>query len=358
MQFDKRLTRLRRALAREKVDAILVSDLTNICYLTGFRGSFAVLLATPTESVFFTDFRYIEIARKTVSADDIVKTSRDHLEDVKREVRKRKIRRLGFESRAFSHANYAEFAGKVGEKGLVPLKDTLEKLRDIKEDGEISLIRKAVKLTESALRHIRRFFELGVSEKDLAIELEVFFKVNGGGESDFRPIVAFGKSSSMPHYVSSTRKLRNSDMVLIDLGTSLDGYHADLTRTWLSATMKDKEKEIYTIVLDAQQAAIDRVKPGVRLASIDGAARELISKSGYGENFGHGLGHGIGLKVHELPRISAQSEDVCRKGMVFTIEPGIYIPGWGGVRIEDDVLVTENGCEVLSSFPKVPRPFT
>jgi Xaa-Pro aminopeptidase len=334
-----------------------VSDLTNIAYLTGFTSSFSLFLVGLKETVFFTDFRYIETAEKNVRADAIIRTSHDYLEEVKTEVRKRKIRRLGFESRVLSHAQYAELAGKVGEKKLVPLKDKVENLRAVKEEQEVSLIRKAVSLTERALRHIRTFFEPGVSEKDLAVELEVFFKLNGGGQTDFQPIVAFGEGSSMPHYVGSTRKLRMSDILLIDLGTSVEGYHADLTRTWLSRTMKPKEKEIYTIVLDAQQAAIDRIRPGVKLVSIDRAARELISKSGYGENFGHGLGHGLGLKVHELPRISAKSEGICRKGMVVTIEPGIYIPGWGGVRIEDDILVTEKGCEVLSSFPKVPRPF-
>lgn len=356
MEFSKRVRQLRRAIADDRVDALLVSDLTNIAYLTGFRSSFSLLLVGLKETVFFTDFRYIETAEKNVRADAIIKTSHDYLEDVKREVRKRKIRHSAL-SRERYLAQYAELAGKVGERRLVPLKDNVEKLRAVKEEQEVALIRKAVSLTESALRHIRTFFEPGVSEKDLAVELEVFFKLNGGGQTDFQPIVAFGEGSSMPHYVSSTRKLRMSDILLIDLGTSVEGYHADLTRTWLSRTMKPREKEIYTIVLDAQQAAIDRIRPGVKLVSIDCAARELISKSGYGENFGHGLGHGLGLKVHELPRISAKSEGTCRKGMVVTIEPGIYIPGWGGVRIEDDILVTEKGCEVLSSFPKVPRPF-
>ncbi len=357
MAFDKRVRRLRLAISDEKTDAILVSDLTNIRYLTGFDGSFGLLLVTLRETVFFTDFRYIETARKNVSADEVIKTSHDHIEDIKRESRKRRIRRLGFESKSVSHDHYLQLADKIGEKKLIPLKETVEKLRMIKEDEEVNQITKAVRLTEQALRHIRRFLEPGIREKDLAGELEVFFRLNGGGGPDFSPIVAFGKASSMPHYVSSSRRLKSQDMVLVDLGTSVGGYHADLTRTWLSNSMKAREREIYRIVLDAQEAAIDTVKPGVALKSVDRAAREVISKSGYGENFGHGLGHGIGLKVHELPRISPRSEGRCRRGMVFTLEPGIYIPGWGGVRIEDDVLVTENGCKVISSFPKMPRPF-
>lgn len=356
MTFRKRVNRLRQVIRREKADALLVTDLTNIAYLAGFKGSFGLLLVTLKETVFLTDFRYIETAKKEVSADDVVRTSRDRFEDVKRETRKRKIRRFAFESRAVSHADYLELAGKVGEKKLVPLKDSVEKLRMVKDDEELSRIRKAVKLTDRGLRHIRRFLKPGVSEKELAAELEVFFKLEGG-EPGFQPIVAFGERSSMPHHVSSNRKLKAGDIVLIDLGTSFQGYHADLTRTWLSRSMNAKEKEIYGIVLDAQRAAIDRVKPGVRLASIDAAARGVISSSGYGENFGHGLGHGIGLNVHELPAVSAKSDGRCRKGMVFTIEPGIYIPGWGGVRIEDDVLVTEKGCEMLSSFRRGPHPF-
>ncbi len=356
MTFHKRANRLRGAIRREKADALLVTDLTNIAYLAGFKGSFGLLLVTLKETIFLTDFRYIETAKKEVSADDVVRTSRNRFEDVKREIRKRKIRRLAFEPRAVSHADYVELAGKVGEKKLVPLNDSVERLRMIKDDEELLRLRKAVKTTDKSLRHIRRFLKPGVSEKELATELEVFFKLKGG-EPGFQPIVAFGEQSSMPHHVSSNRRLKAGDMVLIDLGTSFQGYNADLTRTWLSRNMNAKEKEIYGIVLDAQQAAIDRVKPGVRLASIDAAARAVISSSGYGENFGHGLGHGIGLNVHELPAVSARSEGRCRKGMVFTIEPGIYIPEWGGVRIEDDVLVTGKGCEMLSSFGRDAHPF-
>jgi len=356
MDFHKRARRLRRAIAREKVDALLVTDLTNIAYLTGFKGSFGLLLVTLKETVFLTDFRYIETAQEKVTADEAIRTSGDHFEDVRREAKTRKIRRLGVESRALSHADFLQLASKIGEKSLAPLNDSVEKLRMIKEDQEIALIRKAVKLTEKALRHVRAFLEPGISESDLAAELEIFFKLKGG-EPGFRPIVAFGERSSMPHYVSSGRRLKADDIVLIDVGTSVKGYHADLTRTWLSRSMEAKEKEIYRSVLDAQRAAIDRVKPGVSLASIDAAARQVISSRGYGESFGHGLGHGIGLNVHELPRTSPRSQGRCRKGMVFTIEPGIYIPRWGGVRIEDDLLVTEMGCEVLSTFPKGPRPF-
>jgi Xaa-Pro aminopeptidase len=357
MAFDRRINRLRRVIDEEKVDGLLVTNLTNIRYLTGFAGSFALLLITSNEIVFFTDFRYIETAQKHVPADEIVKTSRDQFEDVKREARKHKVRKLGLESRTMSHADYLRLSDKLGERKLVPLKETVEKLRMIKDDEEIARIRRAVRLTERALRHIRSFFEPGITERDLATELEVFFKLNGGGETGFRPIVAFGRGSSMPHYASSNRKLRANNMILVDLGTSVNGYHADLTRTWLSNIMNVKERQIYRIVLDAQQAAIDRVKQGVAFTSIDQAARQVIAKAGYADNFGHGLGHGIGLNVHELPRIAPKSEGRCRNGMVFTLEPGVYIPGWGGIRIEDDVLVTENGCDVLSSFPRVPRPF-
>jgi len=357
MRFKERVSRLRRLISREKADGLLVTDLTNIAYLAGFRGSFGFLLVTPREAVFLTDSRYMEAAGKDVAADEVMKVSHDHFEDIKREAKKRKIRRLGFESQAFSYDNYLRLSAKVGEKHMVGLKESVEKLRMVKEGEEVAQIRKAVKLAERGLRHIQGFFEPGVSEKDLADELEVFLKLNGGGETGFRPIVAFGERSSMPHYVTSGRKLKEDDVVLVDLGTSVKGYHADLTRTWLSCSMTKREKEVYAVVLDAQRAALERVRPGVSLVSIDAAARRLISSKGYGDNFGHGLGHGIGLNVHELPRISVRSEGRCRKGMVFTIEPGIYIPGWGGVRIEDDVLVTEKGCEVLSNYPKTARPF-
>ncbi|MDP2895836.1 MAG: Xaa-Pro peptidase family protein [bacterium] len=353
--FDKRIRRLRKALKDEKVDGILVTDLTNIRYLSGFGGSFGLLLVTLKDTVFLTDFRYIETAEKAVCADEVMKVSQDHMDDVQREMRKRKVRRLGFEAKTLPYSDYQRLAEKIGERKVRPLKDTVEKLRMVKDDEEIARIRKAVRLTERALRHIQGFLEPGTSERDLATELEVFFKLNGGGETGFSPTVAFGKGCSMPHYASTNRKLKATDMVLIDLGASLEGYHADLTRTWLSRSMSAKEREIYSIVLEAQQAAIEWVKPGAAFRAIDEAARSVISRAGYGDRFGHGLGHGIGLRVHELPRLARKSEGRCRKGMVFTIEPGIYLPGWGGVRIEDDVLVTEKGCEVLSSYPRSPR---
>ncbi len=354
--FRRRVRRLRQVLSREKADGMLVTDLTNIAYLCGFNGSSAMLLVTPQDTVFFTDFRYIETAENEVCAEEIVKVSRDRFEAVKKEAKKRRVRRLGFEPKALSHSDYVELAGKVGERKLVALKEAVEKLRAIKEPEEIALIRKAVRMTEKALRHIEGFFELRISEKDLEAELEVFLRLKHG-EPAFRPIVAFGERSSMPHYTSSGRKLKARDNVLIDFGASAGGYYADLTRTWLSLSMEKEQREIYGIVLEAQQAAIEKVKPGVALTSIDAAAREVIASSGYGERFGHGLGHGIGLNVHELPRIASGAEGRCRKGMVMAIEPGIYIPGRGGVRIEDDVLVTEKGREVLSSFSKTPRSF-
>ena len=357
MPFDKRVKKLRQALCDENVDALLVTNLTNINYLAGFEGTSGVFLVTQQETLFITDFRYIENARNEVSADHFVQASHDPQSDVERESRKRKIRRLGFEAKTMSHADYLRLESKMGRRSLVPLKDVIEKLRAVKEDEEIAQIRQAVELTEKSLRHIRKFLEPGVTEKDLAVELEIFFKLNAAGRTDFQPIVAFGQATSKPHHSSSGRKLTSEDNVLIDLGPSVEGYHADLTRTWLSHSMDEKEKQIYGIVLDAQQAAIDRIRPGVAFSTIDNAARKLISKSGFRENFGHGLGHGIGLRVHELPYISPQSVGRCRTGMVFTIEPGIYLPGWGGVRIEDDILVTNKGCEVLSSFPKNARPF-
>lgn len=353
--FDRRIRRLRRALTAEKVDGVLLTDLTNIRYLSGFAGSFGLLLVTLKETVFVTDFRYIERAEKTVLADEVLKASKDYREDVRRELRKRRIRRVGLEARTLSYVEYQRLAEKIGEKKVRPLTDTVEKLRMVKDDEEIAFIRKAVRLTEKALRHIEGFVEPGITERDLATELEIFLKLNGAGEIGFRPIVAFGRACSMPHYASSKCKLKATDMALIDLGASSGGYHADLTRTWLSRSMGAKEREIYGIVLEAECAAIERVKPGASLRAIDEAARSVISGHGYGERFGHGLGHGIGLSVHELPWLSWKSEGACRKGMVFTIEPGIYLPGWGGVRIEDDVLVTEKGCEILSRFPRSPR---
>ncbi len=353
----KRINKLQRHLAKEKIDGLLVTNLTNVRYLTGFVSSAAKLLVSEKGCVLITDFRYIEAARKEVAFAEVFQTTKNARNDLRSLLRKHSIRRLGFESSNISYWEYLRLKSYLSERRLKPCLDIVERLRMIKDAGEIIAIRRAIRLAEKGFRYIRKLLKPGVRERDIAIELELFSKVNGGDNVAFDPIVAFGRGSAVPHYHTDRKRLRERDMVLVDWGVTLGGYSCDLTRTLLSHSIMDKEKAIYSIVLEAQHKAIKKIRPGVSLGLIDRTARDHISKHGYGDAFGHSLGHGIGLDVHELPVISRESKMRCRSGMVITVEPAIYVPGWGGVRIEDDVLVTGKGCEVLSRLPRKAQTF-
>ncbi len=353
----KRIKKLQRRFSKEKIDGLLVTNLTNVRYLTGFISSSAQLIVSETGCVLMTDFRYIEAARKDVKFVEIFQATSEPQKDLKYILRKYKVGRLGFESSRVSYLKYTQLKNCISEKRLKPCPDIVERLRMIKEPGEIEAIRRAIRPGEKGFRYIRRLLRPGVKEEEIALELELFLKVNGAGGLAFDTVIAFGTSSAVPHYRTGKKKLRERDMVLIDWGVNADGYSSDLTRTLLSHSMTNKEKSIYSIVLEAQQKAIDKIRPGVNLAVIDRTARDVITGHGYAGAFGHSCGHGIGMEVHEYPGVSSKSKMKCCKGMVITAEPGIYIKGWGGVRIEDDILVTENGCEVLSRLSKKAEPF-
>ncbi len=355
--YRKRIRRLQKRLAGEKIEGLLVTNLTNVKYLTGFSSSAAQLIISEKACVFITDFRYIEAARKQVGFAHVFQTTKNPKKDLQSLLRKYKIRRLGFESANITYQRYLQLKDCISEKRLKPRPDIVERLRMIKGPEEIEAIRKAVRLDERGFRYIRELLVPGTTEKDIALQLELFFKTGGADGLAFDTIVAFGSGGAVPHYRTGRKRLREKDRVLIDWGVSLGGYSSDLTRTLLSHSMTEKEQVVYSIVLEAQLRAIEKIRPGVPLASIDKTARDIITRHGYGEAFGHSFGHGLGMDVHELPVVSWKSKLRCRKGMVITAEPGIYIPGWGGVRIEDDVVVTEKGHQVLSRLSKKPRPF-
>jgi Xaa-Pro aminopeptidase len=355
--YTRRIRKLQRRLPKEKIDGLVVTRPSNVRYLTGFEGSAGQILMSQKGAVFMTDFCYIEAARKDLPFLDVVRISGDRKKQLRSLLRAHKVRRLGFEPAHVTHQRYLQLRDHIGEKRLSGRTDIVERLRMIKDDAEIAAIRKAVRLNERGFRHTRSLLRPGITERDVAVELEFFFRTNGGDGFAFDPIIAFGKGGSIPHYQTANRKLRERDAVLIDWGVKVRGYSSDLTRTLLSHSITQKEKDIYAIVLEAQTRAIEKIRPGVSLALIDKTARDVISKHGHGEAFGHSFGHGIGLDVHEIPNVSSKSKERCRKGMVITAEPGIYLPGWGGVRIEDDILITASGCEVLSRLSRKAEPF-
>jgi Xaa-Pro aminopeptidase len=344
--MENRLDRLYRSLKQEKTDSLLVSNLTNIRYLTGFSGSYGFLLIKNRDAFLYVDSRYYEMAGKEAKGVKV------RLLDEKwyLQILNFHIKNLGFEAESVHYDVYSEWQKKFKGIRLLPTKGIVERIRMIKEPEEICSIKASVKFTDQLVSSLK--IKSGIFEMDLCRDIEYRMRNVYGANPSFNTIVAFGKNSSMPHAVPSKKRLNKNEIALIDMGMFCNGYSSDLTRTFFVGRITEKFRRVYDIVLRAQRMAIDKVKPGVLVKDIDLIARNYIKDNGFGEYFGHSLGHGVGLEVHEAPRLSWKSESVIEEGMVFSVEPGIYLPGWGGVRIEDLVLVTKNGYEVLSKSPK------
>lgn len=342
---------LRKRLSSLGVNGILITNLANLRYLTGFSGSSGFSIITKRQAIFVTDFRYQEQARCEVRGFKIRTETGDRTMEIKRLVDEYKIKRLGFEDESISYGFYKRLMRKRIK--LKPLKDLIESLRVIKSAEEISYIKTAVKRAERALRRLMPYIRAGATEKALSMRLEAILKEEGCRELPFEVMVASGPFSALPHAKPSNRKLKRGDLVIIDWGGECEGYYSDMTRTVI---LNDKDIrrqcELYYHVLSAQENAIKKVKAGIMASAIDAEARDYIKGMGYGDYFGHGTGHGVGLQIHEKPAISWRSKDLIDRGMVFTIEPGVYIPGFGGIRIEDMIVVGKEGAEVLTSLPK------
>lgn len=260
--------------------------------------------------------------------------------------------RIGIEEAELSLVEFRRYQGALKSCDLVDSSDILTKTRQIKDESEIQTLRQIIGMTDQAFVNILDIIKPGMSEAELSLELEYSLRKMGASDRSFDYIVASGSRSSLPHGVASNKKLEQSEFITFDFGGKYKGYCSDLTRTVSLGQPDAKQREIYNVVLEAQQAGIDAIKPGLRGQEVDAIAREVIVKAGYGEYFGHGLGHAVGLDVHETPRLSTREKQILQPGMVLTVEPGIYIPGWGGVRIEDVILVKDNGAEVLTQAPK------
>jgi len=354
---DHRIALLRRRLADAELSAIVVTDSTNMLYLTGFEGVFdessnVACVISQTGAWVYTDFRYeTAVSQACESTQWVLRTVSDSLyirlcEDIATD---------GIDSLAIeSSVPYGRFR-YISERfqGNIEVVDQwIEEIRQVKEIHEIERIRAAAALTDRAFEHILAYLVPGASERDIALELEVFMRQGGSEGLAFRPIVASGVNSSRPHAIASDRNFSAGDFVTIDIGAKVGGYCADMTRTVVIGKASAQQKEIYGLVKEAQEAGLSAVRGGLRGYVIDEAARQIINEAGFGDLFGHGLGHGVGLEVHELPTVSPRGRDAVLSGSVITIEPGIYVPGLGGVRIEDLVVVEDNGCTVLSSSPR------
>ncbi len=348
---NSRVDKLRRKMAQESVDAFLVTTATNWRYVSGFRGDAGSLLITEKSAYQFTDSRYIEEAEKQAVGFSAVMTTIDG-DEVKDTVLREGVKRLAFEKDNVTYAHWEKFKERFEGVELVGVSGWVEELRMVKTPEEVRLIEKAQDIADDAFALLTDSIRVGAREIDLALEFEFTMRRMGSDGLAFPIIAVSGERSSLPHGVPTDAKVQDGDFITFDFGARYDGYCSDETRTFVVGHLDQKHEEIYKIVLEAQLAGLDAVKPGALGKDVDAAARKVIEAAGYGPNFGHGLGHGVGLNVHERPRLSKISEDVLEPGMIVTVEPGIYIPGFGGCRIEDLVLVTETGHRVLSHSPK------
>ena len=348
----KRLEGLRSRMSGAGVAALLVTDLKNVSYLTGFTGSSGFVLVTETASYFITDFRYKTQSAQEVQGYEVVIQKGRWTHDVSALVRDEGVGSLGFEGRSMTFDVHAALSEALSGVGLVPVKEAVEGLRLIKDADELKRIREAIRRAEQGFMENLPRVAPGIAEREVALGLDYNIMKQGALKPPFDTIVASGPRAALPHGIASDREMEEGDTVVIDFGGEADGYQCDLTRSGVLGEPDKKQSEVYDIVAEAQRRAIAAVKPGVPCRDVDAAARDYIKSKGYGDYFGHGLGHGVGLDVHEAPGISPMGEGAVAEGMVFTIEPGIYLPGWGGFRIEDMVLATAGGCEVITSLPR------
>ncbi len=346
-----RVSRLQASLAEKNVDAIIISNPENRRYITGFTGSAGSPIITGDRALFFTDFRYVDQAKQQCPGFEVRKHTHPETEVWAEALREMGVKRLGFEKQAVYFSGYEDMRDSLGVE-LVPLGNIVGELREVKDDDELDAIRKAVRLADDAFNHILTFIKPGLTETDVALELEFYMRRAGAEGLSFGIIVASGQRSALPHGRASARVLEEGDLVTMDFGCVVDGYCSDLTRTIGLGTLDRRQQKIYDIVLESQRRALAGLRPGMTGIEGDALAREYIAEKGYGDDFGHGLGHGVGLAVHEGPSLSTRNKKALVPGNVVTVEPGIYISGWGGVRIEDMVVVTEDGIENMTGAPK------
>ncbi|UCG60945.1 MAG: aminopeptidase P family protein [Candidatus Zixiibacteriota bacterium] len=349
----KRIDAVRKQFQRENLDGVIVNHLDHIRYLTGFTGTSAMLIIGRKSADFFTDFRYKDQSAKQVKGAKIHIIRGDPTGALK-DFSKYNIKnhRWGFNGEYLTVTGRKRLEGALKDAILVPADNVFTELGWVKDSEEVANITKAVRIADTAFERILALIRPGVREREVAAELEYQMMMLGSEKPGFESIVASGYRSALPHGMATNKKIQKGDFVTFDFGATVNGYVSDITRTVVVGKASPKQKKIYELVLRANKAGIKKVKAGVSGKAVDAVCRRIITKAGYGKNFGHGTGHGIGLFIHVGPRLSSISDDKLKVNNVITVEPGIYISGWGGCRIEDDVVVTRTGCRVLTTSPK------
>ena len=354
MNYAARLSRLSETLAAHEVEALLVTDLVNVRYLTGYTGSNGVVVARPDGAVFLTDFRYLERVAPLRAYIDVQQATQDLIRHVSTRWAELApgASRVGFEAAHVSVAALGTLTAAAGPLELLPLSGVVERLRVVKDDDEVAAIRRSAALLETIYERIAGEGLAGRREVDVAWRVHELLHELGAAGVSFDPIVASGEAGALPHAEPRQQAIEAGGLVTLDIGGVLDGYCSDCTRTFATGPVPDDLADAYDLVLRAQLAALEAVRPGVSGVDADAAARRVIADAGHADHFQHGTGHGVGLQIHEDPRLSPTSTATLEPGMVVTVEPGVYLPGRGGVRIEDLVVVTADGCERLTGYPK------
>lgn len=335
-------------------DAALIFSEENRRYFTEFPASDGALLVYGERAVFFTDSRYTEAAAKCIGEEYVIDSSNLY-EKLNKIFEENDIRTVAVENDKLTLAEFDELKKKLDKVEFntsSDLADAIERIRIVKEDSETEKIKAAQKIAEEAFAHILTFIKEGMTEKEIALELDFYMLSHGAEAVSFETIAVAGANSSMPHGVPGEYKIKKGDFITMDFGATVDGYHSDMTRTVCFGEPSEKQREVYETVLKAQNAAIEALKDGITGVEADKIARDIIEEAGYGKNFGHGLGHGVGVEIHEAPRLSPKAPHTLKSGHVVTIEPGIYLPGEFGVRIEDMAIITDDGCINLTTCPK------
>lgn len=343
----EKLTKLRKGLETLNLDGILITSPINRRYVTGFTGTAGVAVVTREDARFITDFRYTEQANSQAKGFQVIEHKQLIIEEIKKQLKEMNVKRIGFEQDHVTYSAYENYRKHL-EVELVPVSGLIEEIRLVKTESELETMKQAAKIADDAYEHIQGFIKPGVKEFDISNELEFFMRKMGATSSSFDTIVASGWRSALPHGVASNKEIAAGELVTLDYGALYNGYCSDTTRTLAVGEVDPQLKEIYDIVLEANKYAIQNIKPGITGKEADAFARDYIKEKGYGDQFGHSTGHGLGLEVHEGPTLSYRSDKKLEPGMVVTVEPGIYIAGVGGCRIEDDIVITDSGNERLT----------
>jgi len=351
--FINRFNKLYKIISNSSYDGLYITNLTNIRYLTGFTGSAGLLIVYKNSSFFFTDGRYIQQSKEQIHDSKITIITSGYFEAIKEQkIFSSNNLNIGFESHHMSFSYYAELSKKFSEINWITTDSIVENIAAVKDSTEIELLKTAIEITDDVFTKIIPEIKVGVTEKYISTRISYLFKMNGAEGDSYESIIAGGPRSALPHARPTDREFIKGDFIVMDFGALYNGYHADMTRTLIVGKPTSKHREIYDIVLESQLNGIQKAKAGIACADVDFACRSIIENKGYGDFFTHSTGHGIGLEVHTLPRIHKNNKSLLKTNNVITIEPGIYIPNWGGVRIEDDCLIEDNTCIPLNKSIK------